>query len=175
MDNTTDIVCLVILGLSALWGFTRGFAREIFSLAAWGGAFVLAGQIAPLILPWLSEKISDGMAAGALAYVISFIVLVLVLSTIAQRFATGLRSVLVGGTDRLLGCGFGLVRAALILVVLYLGVVSFAGEITARSLVAGTRSGPYILSGVKVLQELTPYFPQLHLALPSAKGHDAAF
>ncbi|WP_336945335.1 CvpA family protein [Asaia sp. HN010] len=103
------------------------------------------------------------------------IVLVLVLSTIAQRFATGLRSVLVGGTDRLLGAGFGLVRGALVLVVLYLGVVSVAGEITAHALVAGSRSGPYILAGVHLLQGFTPYFAQLHLALPPAKGHDAAF
>jgi len=175
MENTTDIVVLCILGLSGLWGFLRGFAREIFSLVAWVGAFVLASQTAPLLIPWFSQRLSDGLAASALAYVISFIGLVLVLSTVAQRFATGLRSVLVGGTDRLLGGGFGLVRGALILVVLYLGIVSVAGEITARALVAGSRSGPYILAGVHLLQGLTPYFAQLHLALPPAKGHDAAF
>jgi len=175
MENTTDIVVLCILGLSGLWGFLRGFAREIFSLVAWVGAFVLASQTAPLLLPWFSQRLSDGLAASALAYVISFIGLVLVLSTVAQRFATGLRSVLVGGTDRLLGGGFGLVRGALVLVVLYLGIVSVAGEITARALVAGSRSGPYILAGVHLLQGFTPYFAQLHLALPPAKGHDAAF
>ncbi len=153
----------------------RGFARELFSLAAWIGALFASTRIAPLILPWLLLHIHDGLAASALAYIISFIVLLLVFSTIAQRFATGLRSVLIGGTDRLLGCGFGVIRGALVLVVLYMALLAVGGEITAHALVAGSRSGPYILAGVHMLQGLTPYFEQLHLALPPATGHDAAF
>lgn len=175
MEHNADIVALCLLGLSAFWGAKRGFSREMFSLIAWVGAFVLAARTAPLLLPWLSQKLSDGLAATALAYVLSFIVLVLIFSMVAERFASGLRTVLIGGTDRLLGCFFGLARGGLILIVLYLLTVSITGEFTAHMLIAGSHSGPYILTGVHLLQELMPHLPQLHLALPPATGHEAAF
>ncbi|WP_122039474.1 CvpA family protein [Asaia bogorensis] len=175
MENSADIAVLFVLLVSALWGGARGFAREVFSLAAWVGAFVLAARTAPLILPWIAQRVTDPLAATALAYIISFIVLVLVLSTVAQRFATGLRSVLVGGTDKLLGCLFGVARGYILLVVLYLVCVSMVGTVVAHSLIAGSKSGPYILDGVYFVRELMPYFPKLHLAMPPATGHEAAF
>ncbi|RUT25833.1 hypothetical protein C0V97_09555 [Asaia sp. W19] len=175
MEHSADIAALFILLVSALWGAARGFAKEVFSLAAWVGSFILAARIAPLILPWISQKVSDPLAASALAYIVAFIVLVLILSTVAQRFATGLRSVLVGGTDKLLGFFFGFARGYILLVVLYLLVVSIAGASMAHSLIAGSQSGPYIVAGVHLAQELMPYFPQLHLAMPPATGHEAAF
>lgn len=175
MENSADIAVLFILFLSALWGATRGFAKEVFSLAAWIGSFILAARIAPLILPWITQKVTDPLASSALAYIAAFIVLVLLLSMVAQRFATTLRMVLVGGTDRILGCCFGIVRGYILVVVLYLVCVSIAGATIAQSLIAGSRSGSYILTGVHMVQELMPYFPQLHLAMPPATGHEAAF
>jgi len=175
MENSADIAVLFVLLVSALWGGVRGFAREVFSLAAWLASFVLAARVAPLILPWITQKVSDPLAATALAYIVSFIVLVLVLSTVAQRLASGLRSVLAGGTDKLLGCLFGVARGYILLVVLYLVCVSVAGADMAHSLIAGSKSGPYILDGVNFVRELMPYFPQLHLAMPPATGHEAAF
>lgn len=175
MENSADIAVLFVLFLSALWGTARGFAKEVFSLIAWIGSFVLAARIAPLVLPWITGRVGDPLAASALAYIVSFICLVLVLSTVAQRFATTLRTVLVGGTDKLLGCFFGIARGYILVVVLYVLCVSLAGASLTQSLIAGSRSGPYILAGASVAHDLMPYFPQLHLAMPPATGHEAAF
>lgn len=173
--HTTDIVALAVIGLSALWGAGRGFAREIFSLAAWIGALVLAVRVAPLMSPWLREKLNEAYAADVLSYLIAFVVLLLILTSVAQRFANALRGILVGGTDRLLGCLFGAGRGYILLVVLFIAGTSLMGQGFANYIIAGSHIGPYILQGVQFLDSLSTHFPQVNLALPRATGHDAVF
>ncbi|GBQ14869.1 CvpA family protein [Swaminathania salitolerans] len=175
MSENVDIVALVVLGASALWGGARGFAREIFSLISWVGAFLLAARVAPLMTPWFEAHLHESHAGTALSYVVAFIVLLLVLSSIGLRFAAALRGILDGGIDRLLGLVFGLARGYILLVVLFLALVSTMGHMIAREAIAGSRVAPYIESGVQLLQEFAPRLSQLRLALPPATGHDAAF
>lgn len=112
-----DILCLLVVALSCLTGFWRGFAFEVLTIAAWVGAFfsaqwgsVLMEQLLPA--QWLAQ---NAQARYALTYVLTFIASLFLLgwcATLARGLLgkTGLRPF-----DRVLGAGFGLLRALLLL------------------------------------------------------------
>ena len=117
--NPIDIAALVVLLLSALFGLSRGFAREAFGLLAWVAAVLGAIELFPMVDPTMRSAISNAQAADAVAYALSFLVLLVVCSIIADLVGRAVRATPFGGVDRVLGLGFGLVRGAAIVVVAY--------------------------------------------------------
>lgn len=109
-----DALLLLVIVLSIVLSFFRGFVKEAISLISWVLAVVLGLKLAPMISHhWLS-----GLASSTVAYVIAFVgvavaVLLLgfVVSKIIKLFATltGL-----GIFDRALGVIFGFVRGVLL-------------------------------------------------------------
>jgi membrane protein required for colicin V production len=113
--NWVDFVILGIVAFSALVGLARGLVRELFSLAMWAAAFVVAWAYYPKLQVYLEPWI----AAGSVRMAVSFVILVL-LVVIAGSFLGHLLINLVErsgltGTDRLLGGLFGTVRGGLLI------------------------------------------------------------
>lgn len=116
-----DAAMLGTVVLSALVGAVRGVTFELLSLAGWFAAWFGALWLGPWLAPWLARALPIGGAESALnrglAFALAFVA-VLVLSGLAARAvsrligATPLRSL-----DRLLGAAFGVVRAAVVLLV----------------------------------------------------------
>jgi membrane protein required for colicin V production len=115
---TADLLLLGIAAISVVVGGVRGFVREALSLLIWIGAFVVASLFAEP----LSRALVDAVAAPALRFPIAFGTLflaTLIVGALCSRLvgllvdATGLT-----GLDRVLGTAFGLLRAAVLGVVL---------------------------------------------------------
>ncbi|RYF60974.1 MAG: CvpA family protein [Comamonadaceae bacterium] len=115
---TLDWVVLAVLLASALLGLWRGLVYEVLSLLNWIAAFVAAQVFAPAAAAWLPM----GEAGESLRYAAGF-----VLVFIASVFAGGLVAWLVKKmveavglrpVDRALGGLFGLVRGAVVVLVL---------------------------------------------------------
>jgi membrane protein required for colicin V production len=114
-----DIAILIVVLVSALVGLLRGFIKEVFSLANWVAALILAylfrdpvGAILPLgesVSPLIRSSIG-----GILIFVITLIVGGLLVTLIHKvAHASGL-----SGTDRTLGVVFGLLRGCVIILAL---------------------------------------------------------
>ena len=109
-----DALLLMVIALSIVLSFFRGFVKEAISLLSWVLAVVLGLKLAPVISRyWLSS-----LASSTVAYVIAFIGVVITalllgfaISKIIKLFATltGL-----GIFDRALGVVFGFVRGVLL-------------------------------------------------------------
>ena len=119
MDFLTvaDWVILGFIALSVLIGLVRGLVVEVLSIAIWAVAVVLAIQHGEAVSHLFAEAVELPSARVALGYGLVFfgttIVGALLLWLTRQLVAgTGL-----GGTDRLLGAGFGLIRGVLLVVV----------------------------------------------------------
>ena len=130
-----DIVILVILGVSALVGLSRGAMREMTNVAA----FVLAVFVAVFGLrfsgPFAAHNVHPAWAANIVAIGGVFLVAYIVLRIIGGILTGSVRgSPGVGPLDRILGLGFGLVR----------GLV-MVGLIT---MVLGTAFGDHMPHGV---------------------------
>jgi len=172
--TSADIAALTIMLLSAVWGFSRGFASEVLGLSAWVGALVGAFQLYGLAIPYVQAHLTDHWLAVGVSFAVSFVGLLIVLSMVAGRLGGAIKGSVSGGVDRVLGIGFGFLRGYVILVVLFLGVhVFFAGWLDGLS--RGSRIGPYVQAGATWLDALIPSSYRPALALPSLTGHSPVF
>lgn len=118
--NWFDLIIIGIILVSTLIGLVRGFVKESVSLASW----ILAGFIAFRYFSVLSELLLPYLDSPTLRIVIAFAALFLV-TLIVGAIVNYLLSEMVSktklsGTDKTLGMVFGMVRGALIIVMIIL-------------------------------------------------------
>ncbi|HET7314384.1 CvpA family protein [Salinisphaera sp.] len=115
-----DVAIVVVVALSAVIGFFRGFLREALGLATWILAFYLAFNFAASVSVYLRRWIDVDSARLAVAFAIVFLG-VLIVGAIANYLLGRLVSQTgLAGTDRVLGIVFGVVRGVAVLIVLVL-------------------------------------------------------
>jgi membrane protein required for colicin V production len=111
-----DFVVIGILLLSALLGLWRGLVHELMALLGWPFALILcklfAGDLAPLL------PLKQDTVRMVVAYALVFIAALIVWSVLTRLLAKLLKAVGTGWSDKLLGGLFGLVRGAMLLLVL---------------------------------------------------------
>ena len=113
--NGLDLAVGIILLISALLAFMRGFVHEVLSMAAWIGAVLAAVQGLPFVRPYVRKVIDIDWAADAAAAVTIFLVVLLILSIITNAVARSIQKSALNNLDRALGFVFGLARAVVIL------------------------------------------------------------
>ena len=112
-----DIIVLLILFTSLIFGFFRGFVKELLSLLAWAFAFFVAyyfSSSAAIILPFEAEF--------SIKYVGSFVLIfifVLIISSILIKFlSTFIHKIGLGASNIILGGLFGLLRGVIVVYLL---------------------------------------------------------
>lgn len=118
-----DYAILVVIAVSAVIGFFRGFIREAIGLATWIIAFWLAFRFAPPVAGWLTEWISVHSVRLAVAFGVLFVAALIAGALFNHMLSQLVRRTGFTGTDRGLGAAFGVLRGVAILVLLAL----FAG------------------------------------------------
>lgn len=119
------VVGLVIV-LSALLAYSRGFVREGLAIAGWivAGvvAFIFAPQVEPLVkeVPVLGEFIADSCELSMIAaFTAIFAVALIVASFITPLFSSLVQRSALGGIDQGLGFLFGVARGVLLVAIAY--------------------------------------------------------
>jgi membrane protein required for colicin V production len=156
--NWIDWLCLAVIGISLLLGLWRGLIYEVFALIGWIAAFFIAQHYASAAQPALAQLAplqGWGQAAHyALAFVLLFVA-VLLLSGLAAYLLKKLSSAVgLQPIDRLLGAGFGLLRAALILLTL-----TALAHLTPLAQDADWRSAQSAVHLDRSLTEVKPLLP----------------
>ena len=130
MFNWVDIVVLIVVGVSAIFGLWRGFVREVLSVAAWVAAIVVARLYAPHLEPMFTSLTDSDTARYVLAFA-TLCVLTLIVGAIINNFMV--RLVSMAGlqlTDRLLGAVFGVARGVIIMaIIVYFAASAYAMEL----------------------------------------------
>lgn len=125
-----DLVLAAVIAVSTLLGFVRGFVGIVAGTLSWllgGWAAFQFGN--PVAQAWAAPgPPGTGHIVGA--YLLVFIAVMVVVSLIGLLLRTALRAVALGGVDRLLGGGLGVLRGGLICAVLLLvaGFTSLPSE-----------------------------------------------
>ena len=121
-----DLGVLIVIGLSTLFAFFRGFIREVVALAAW-----IVGIVAALAFTEpVASHLPDVFGHPALRYVVAFALILaaalLAGALIAWPLARIVRAAGLGFADRFLGSIFGLLRGLAVVVafVLVAGVTT---------------------------------------------------
>jgi membrane protein required for colicin V production len=152
-----DLIVALTLIVSAIVGFARGAVRELVSVLAFVLAVLIAVFALRFSLPVTYKVIHIVWAAEAAALLIIFIAAFIVLRVIGDGVIKSIRGVPVVGTiDRIIGLGFGLVRALFLLGVLnlLLTVATPAGRTPAW--VTDAKLYPVTAAGAAMLKALAP-------------------
>ena len=115
--NGLDLAVGIILLVSALLAFMRGFVQETLSVAAWIGAGFGSIYGLKYVQPTARRVIPLDWAADLAGMVVLFLAILLVLSVLINLIARTVQRSGLNPLDRSLGFVFGLVRGGVILCV----------------------------------------------------------
>ena len=149
-----DIIVLLVLFASLIFGFFRGFVKELLSLMAWVFAFFVAyyfSSSVAIFLPFEAEFSIKNVGS----FVLIFIFVLIVSSILIKFLSTFIHKIGLGASNIILGGLFGILRGVIVvyLLIFVIEKTSYAEEpswLKANSIIY-----------IKLLVEKTfPYLPQ---------------
>jgi len=148
-----DFIFAVIILVSTIFATTKGIMREIVSIVALLGGFLLAAFYYQVPGAWFGSFMrSEALAhlAGFLVVFLGCIVVGAVVSFLINKFV---KMASLEWADRLLGAVFGFLRGWLVCSIIVIGLVAFPVKegLLARSVLA-----PYVLAGARGAVLLVP-------------------
>lgn len=123
-----DIIVLFLLGGGGVFGFVRGFVQEALSLVAWILVIIAIRFLHGGVTDRLVEPIGSESGAAVLAFLAIFVIAYALGKWIAKTLGAKSRKSLLGPIDRVLGFGFGIVKALISVTLLFL-LISMGYEI----------------------------------------------
>lgn len=156
--NITDMVILLVLVLSGLLAFLRGFVAEVLSVAAWIGSLFVAVYGYVYLQPYARQFITINTTAADAAAGVTLFVVALILFTVLGRVLSGTLTMAgLGAIDRSLGFLFGLARGAALVCLAYLLILWAVPERNDHpSWLTEARSLPLVEEGADLLWKLVP-------------------
>ena len=113
-----DIIILVIIAASAVWGIFKGFVRQIVSIAALLLGVWCAFKFTAYLSAQAKELLSLSIAQNTL-HIIMFVVIFILVMILAHFIGKGIEGIvklsMLGWLNRLLGFLFGALKATIIL------------------------------------------------------------
>lgn len=113
-----DIAVLVVIALSALLGWWRGFMYELFSLLGWIAAYIVARTFSDQALPYVPEALGAESVRSAAAFAALFVATLIVCGILAWLLSKLAKFAGLGGIDGKFGAMFGMVRGVLVVLAL---------------------------------------------------------
>ena len=122
-----DAVILLIVLISGMLAYARGFTREALAIAGWivaaFGAFYFAPFLEPLIreIPVVGDFLRSSCTLSVLtAFAVSFAIILVLISIFTPLISGAILESAIGPIDRGLGFLFGVARGVVLVAVLYL-------------------------------------------------------
>ncbi len=138
-----DWIIVAVVLLSVVLAASQGFLFEVVSLTGVVVGYLVAAWEYPRVAAWLAPYVRARWVAEIAAFLTIFVVIA-VLAGIAARLARwSMRESALRWFDRVLGAAFGLVRGALVAVVLVMALAAFA---PGSKWLADSSFGPYLLA-----------------------------
>ena len=148
-----DFLFIVIILVSIAFALLKGLAREIISLAALIGGFVLAVFFYHVPAGLFKEISKTDAVANLIGFVIIFFGSILVGAVAAFLVNRLIKAASLKWADRILGGIFGLLRGWAIASILVVAMVAFPirEDFLSRSVMA-----PYLLAGARIAVHCVP-------------------
>lgn len=170
--NIFDLIVLVVVGMSALLSFFRGFAREVLSLGAWVIASLITLYNFKTVGAWIEPQVKDAAIATGLAsmgvFFISLITLNIITGTMVKFIKPGKE---VGAIDNIVGLLFGAARGTLIVAIGYFMMTLILAEKDYPEYVKQAHSRPYVEKAASWVAQAAPDYVQA-LASPAEERED---
>lgn len=113
-----DLAGIVLIVISIIASYLRGFIRECLSVLSWVAAIFITiyyyPNIAHFLEPYIKEQLLRNWAAASILFIISIIIFTIISHLIAQL----IRGSIFAKMDQFLGAFFGLAKGILIIAVI---------------------------------------------------------
>ena len=154
--NIVDICVGIVLLLSALLAYARGFVHEVLSVGGWIGAIFATIYGYPYLRPYAHELISIEIAADLTAGIGLFVLTLMILSLLTRAISKGVQSSALNALDRSLGFLFGIFRGAVLICLVYIGVEWMVPPDEQPEWMTSARAMPLIQEGAAFVITLVP-------------------
>jgi membrane protein required for colicin V production len=124
-----DIAVLLTVGAGAVMGFARGFVNETLALLAWVFSLFAIRYLHAPLTDYFFPKVGTWSGAAVLAFALLLLIPYAVVKLTANWLGARTRASLLGPIDRVLGFGFGGVKA-IVFVVLAFTVLMLGFDVT---------------------------------------------
>jgi membrane protein required for colicin V production len=148
-----DFLFIIIILVSIVFALLKGLAREIISLSALVGGFILAVFFYHVPAGLFKEFSKTEAIANLIGFIIIFFGCILIGAVAAFLVNRLIKAASLKWADRLLGGIFGLLRGWAIASILIVALIAFPirDDFLARSVMA-----PYLLAGARMAVFIVP-------------------
>lgn len=154
--NVVDAVVVVLVVLSAIFAFFRGFTREVLAIAAWVGAALAAAGLYKYVVPYASGFIGSETLATAVAVGSIFLVALILFSIATHAVAVRVQRSAIGPLDRTLGFVFGVIRGIVVAAIGYLVVANIDKSPEDPAWMRGAKTLPIVRASADMVWKLIP-------------------
>jgi membrane protein required for colicin V production len=152
-----DVAIVLVVIVSGVLAFLRGFVHEVLAVASWIGAAFATLHWFPYAQPIAQEVISVPLLADVTTGVVIFLTVVILLSLATRLVAGMVRNLGLGPLDRSLGLVFGLLRGFLLVCLAWLAFAWFVPLDEDRpDWARDARARPAVIWGAGLLLDLLP-------------------
>ena len=151
-----DILVVLVLVVSAIFGFVRGATRELVSVLAFLAAVAAAIAALHYTSPFIMALVETEWVAKSIALLLVFLAVYIALRLLGGALARRVHETELGSLDRIVGLGFGLVRAVVVLGVFNLVFHAAVPVESTPPWVVGARLYPLTETAAEALRTLAP-------------------
>lgn len=119
-----DAAVAVIIIISGILAYSRGFMREALAIVGWVAAAVLAFMLAPAMqplvreIPYVGDFLGDSCELTVIAaFAVVFAIVLVLASLFTPLFSSMVRNSAIGGIDQGMGFLFGVARGILLVAI----------------------------------------------------------
>jgi len=148
-----DFSFAVIILVSTIFATRKGLARQIVSIVALFGGFLLAAFYYPVPAAWFGRLLRTESLAQLAGFLLIFLGCLMVGALVALLINKFIKMASLEWADHLLGGVFGFLRGWLVCSIIVIGLVAFPikEDLLARSVLA-----PYVLAGARAAVLMVP-------------------
>ena len=109
-----DVIILVLILISALFAFFRGFSLELLSISVWIISFFGSYAYGNNLVNFFNKIVNNILISTAISYVLAFLIIFVIFSFLTRKFSVFIKESYVGLIDKSLGFIFGILRGYVI-------------------------------------------------------------
>lgn len=150
--NPFDILIVTILTYGLIRGIFRGLVREIASIVGILGGFYAAYTYYTRLAALTSDLIENPVYRNIISYLVIFSAVVVIVGILAVIIKYLLNIAYLGWVDRVSGALFGLLKAALVVCVLFIVLTAFLPK--GNAFIKDAALSPYVAGTSEVMAKV---------------------
>ena len=160
-----DIFISVVLLVSAILSFSRGFTSEMLGIGAWFVAGIAGFYAMPVLEPYALKYLHKPVLANLAVFAATALVTLVTLTLIFSRITDKVQKSVLNRLDHFLGFIFGLVRGVVILVLVYFLMMTLTPK-TLEDYQKQSKAFPYL---ERVTDSVKEHLPESLFDNPTKK------